>query len=161
MPIPNYQIIMLPLLKFSADQKEHSLHEAIDALSTQFNLTDEERREMLQSGKQTVFQNRVGWARTYMKAACLLEATRRGYFRITQRGLEVIKQNLPAINARYLERFEEFIQFKAIKKEKVNHSKETEAELEKTPEEILESAYQNLRDNLANDILQQIKSLSE
>jgi len=157
MAIPDFQSIMLPLLKFSADKKEHSMREAMEFLSKQFNLTDEERRELLPSGQQAIFDNRVGWARTYMKKALLLESTSRGYFRITQRGLEVTKQNLTAIDVKFLGRFDEFKQFRALKKEGNLH-KETDSDQEKTPEEALESAYQNLRDNLANDLLQQIKS---
>ncbi len=133
------------------------MREAMEFLSKQFNLTDEERRELLPSGQQAIFDNRVGWARTYMKKALLLESTSRGYFRITQRGLEVTKQNLTAIDVKFLCRFDEFKQFRALKKEDNLH-KETDSDQEKTPEESLESAYQNLRDNLANDLLQQIKS---
>jgi restriction system protein len=98
MPIPDYQTIMLPLLGFAADREEHSLRETIEALADQFELTDEERRDLLPSGRQATFDNRVGWARTYMKKAGLLESTRRGYYRITDRGTDVIGQNPPEIN---------------------------------------------------------------
>jgi len=90
MAIPDYQTIMLPLLKFTGDGQEHSLRETIDSLAHEFNLSDEERKELLPSGSQATFDNRVGWARTYMKKAGLLESTRRGYFCITARG----KRNL-------------------------------------------------------------------
>jgi restriction system protein len=93
MTIPDYQTCMLPLLKFASDQKEHSLREAVDQLGSKFELTDEEMREMLPSGQQAVFVNRMGWARTYLKQACLIEPTRRGYFRITDRGLKVLNEN--------------------------------------------------------------------
>ena len=158
MPIPDYQSIMLPLLRFLADQQEHSLREAIDSLADQFKLSEAERRELLPSGQQPVFHNRVGWARTYMKKALLLESTRRGFFRITQRGLQVLKQNLTTIDVRFLDQFDEFRQFRTIKRELSHEREESESEHEKTPEEALESAYQNLRDTLANDLLQQIKS---
>jgi restriction system protein len=65
MAIPDYQTIMLPLLKFASDEKEHSIHEAIKILSDQFNLSNDERKELLPSGQQEIFVNRVGWARTY------------------------------------------------------------------------------------------------
>lgn len=93
MSIPDYQTLMLPLLKLLVDKQEHSLRETIEALAEEFGLTEPERKELLPSGQQPVFDNRVGWARTYMKKAGLLETTRRGYFRITDRGLEVLKQN--------------------------------------------------------------------
>jgi restriction system protein len=158
MPIPDYQSIMLPLLTFLADQQEHSLREAMDSLARQFKLSEAERRELLPSGQQAIFDNRVGWARTYLKKALLLESARRGYFRITQRGLDVLKGNPPAINIRFLDQFDEFRQFRAPKRERMSQKEETESGHEETPEEALESAYQNLRDTLANDLLQQIKS---
>jgi len=157
MAIPDYQTIMLPLLKFAEDLQEHSLWQAIDALANQFNLTDEEQRQLLPSGQQTIFYNRVGWARTYMKKAGLLESTRRGYFRITGRGLEALKQTPSKIDNSYLEQFQEFRDFKALTREKPVEGKEVE-EQEKTPLEVLESAYQNLRNGLTNDLLQQIKA---
>ena len=76
MKIPDYQSIMLPLLKFAGDQEEHSLRQAIDALAQEFQLSDEERKQLLPSGQQEVFNNRVAWARTYMKKAGLLDSTR-------------------------------------------------------------------------------------
>ena len=158
MPIPDYQSIMLPLLTFLADQQEHSLREAMDSLARQFKLSEAERRELLPSGQQAIFDNRVGWARTYLKKALLLESMRRGYFRITQRGLDILKGNPPAINIRFLDQFDEFRQFRAPKRERMSQKEETESGHEETPEEALENAYQNLRDTLANDLLQQIKS---
>jgi len=157
MAIPDYQTIMLPLLKFAGDQKEHSLREAIDALADQFRLTETERKELLPSGQQTVFDNRVGWARTYMKKACLLETPRRGHFRITNRGLKVLKQPPPMINAKFLEQYEEFREFRALRREKRGAKREAQDE-EITPEEALESAYQNIREGLASDLLEQIKA---
>lgn len=71
MAIPNYQSIMFPLLEYSGDDQEHSLRECIEALASHFNLTHEERKQLLPSGKQAIFDNRVGWARTYLKKAGL------------------------------------------------------------------------------------------
>jgi len=149
---------MLPLLKFTRDQQEHSLREAIDNLAEDFNLSDEERRELLSSGQQAVFDNRVGWARTYLKKAGLLETTRRGYCKITERGMHVLKQNPQKINIKYLDQFEEFKQFRMLKKVNQVQQKTPEEEQEQTPKEALESAYQSLRNDLANDLLQQIKA---
>jgi len=158
MAIPDYQTLMLPILKFTGDKREHSSWETIDNLANQFNLTDRERRELLSSGKQAVFNNRVGWARTYMKKAGLIESTRRGYFRITDRGVNVLKQNPPKIDVAFLYKFEEFREFKIFRRERLIRPREIEAESERTPEEALESAYQNLRNELANELLQQIKT---
>ncbi|MCA1958847.1 MAG: winged helix-turn-helix domain-containing protein [Nitrospira sp.] len=81
---------MLPLLQFTADDKEHSLREAIESLSTEFGLTEEEKKELLPSGQQPTFENRVRWARTYLVKSVLLEAPRRGFFRIIQRGRDIL-----------------------------------------------------------------------
>lgn len=156
MAIPDYQSIMLPLLKFLKDEKEHSLREAIDTLADQFHLKAEERRELLPSGNQPIFNNRVGWARTYMKKAGLIESTRRGYMCITDRGLNVLKQKPAKIDLELLGQFEEFIAFRTTRREKPEREREIEREI--TPEEILESAHQALRNDLANDLLQQIKA---
>jgi len=154
MAIPDYQKIMLPLLKLCGDQQEHSLWQAIEQLADQFTLTDEERRELLPSGRQAIFINRVGWASTYIKKAGLLESTRRGYSRITERGLNVLKQNPPKIDVQFLGQFKEFREFRSFRKGKSI----LEREEERTPEEALDSAYQNLKNELANDLLQQIKA---
>jgi restriction system protein len=102
MAIPDYQSIMLPLLRFAADGNEHSLREAIEGLSEKFGLTDTEKNELLPSGQQPRFDNRVAWARSYMSKAALLETTRRGHFRITQRGQEVLSKNPSEINVKFL-----------------------------------------------------------
>jgi restriction system protein len=81
LPIPDYQSIMLPLLKLASDGKEHSIHEAIEHICKEFGVTEEEKKELLPSGQQRVIDNRVGWARTYLKKAGLLESERRSYFR--------------------------------------------------------------------------------
>lgn len=112
MGIPDYETIMQPLLEFTADQKVHSLREAINAMAERFKLTDEERKQLLSSG-QPKLNNRVGWARTYLKKAGLLEPTTRGYFRITHRGLDVLSRNPERIDVEFLEQFPEFLEFKA------------------------------------------------
>ena len=161
MTIPDYQSIMLPLLKFAGDQEEHSLRQAIDSLAQEFQLSDEERKQLLPSGQQEVFNNRVAWARTYMKKAGLLDSTRRGYFRITDRGVSVLAKNPPKINVHFLEQFEEFRHFRSLRHKKEEKEQRQEAEIqETTPGETLETAYQSLRDDLGNDLLQQIKSSS-
>ncbi len=99
MPIPDYQSLMLPLLRLSAitPNKEISTREAVEFLANEFKLSEQESMELLPSGRQSIFDNRVGWATTYLKKAGLLEAPRRGYFKITQRGLDVLKSNPVAV----------------------------------------------------------------
>ena len=158
MSIPVYQEITLPLLQLLGDEQEHSLRQAIDSLTGQFKLTQEEQRELLPSGRQAVFDNRVGWARTYMKKAGLIESTRRGFFRITDRGLGVLEQKPARIDVKFLERFDEFRAFKASRREKPTESREQEPEA--TPEEELANAYEDLKNSLAGELLQQLKATS-
>ena len=93
MAIPTYEQIMLPLLKISGDKQEHSKRQAVEKLAVDFRLTPNDRRVLLPSGREELFANRVGWASTYLKKANLVEMTRWGYFKITDRGIELLKQN--------------------------------------------------------------------
>lgn len=149
---------MLPLLEFTGDKEEHSLREAVDVLAEEFELTEDERKKLLPSGQQEVFKNRVGWARTYLKKAGLLEATRRGYVRITDRGLDVLEHNPDRIDIKFLERYEEFQQFRTAHLEEEAIPGPGPEEV--TPEEALEAAYNQLRDNLSSELLQQVKAVS-
>ncbi|BAY73365.1 restriction endonuclease (plasmid) [Trichormus variabilis NIES-23] len=163
MPIPDYQAIMLPLLKFTTDQKEHSLQETIDALADNFQLTEDERKELLPSGRQPTFNNRVGWARTYLKKAGLVESTKRGYFRITDKGIDTIKTNPVEINAKFLRQFPEFLEFQNYtqqSEESASNGSGTEINTTRTPEEDVELAIQKLTKELASDLLQTIKNSS-
>lgn len=160
MAIPDYQSIMLPLLRFASDEKEHSLRESIEALSNEFCLTDAERKELLPSGQQPTFDNRVAWARTYLTKAALLESARRGYFRITQRGREVLSKKPSEVNVKFLEQFPEFIEFRAKRNEPKEEAQTAEAESLQTPGELLESAYQKLREDLSAELLKTVKECS-
>lgn len=157
--IPDYQTCMLPLLKYAADNKEHKLADAVEDLSNQFGLTAEERKELLPSKTQEVIFNRIGWARTYMKKAGLLEDTRRGVFKITERGQAVLAENLERISTKYLRKFDEFNEFQRKHNEKDSKS-ENDVISEATPEEMLEAGYTKLSENLADDILVNIAKCS-
>lgn len=137
-----------------------SLREAIDSLATEFSLTEAERTEMLPSGQQAIFNNRVGWATTYLKKAGLIESTRRGFFRIPDRGRKVLSDAPNRIDVNFLEQFEEFVQFRSIRKDKSHLEEVGTNEADQTPEESLESAYQKLREGLASEILQITKNCS-
>ena len=163
MPIPDFQTTFLPLLKYAADGQEHSLREATDAVSDEFGLTPEERQELLSSGSQPIILNRVGWAKTYLVKAGLLRISRRGYFEITLRGKEVLAQAPVRIDNRFLSQFPEFVDFHNRKNDKGDESAKlsgTMDVIESTPEEILESAFQRLRNELAENLLQRIKGCS-
>lgn len=159
MPIPDYQSIMLPLLKFAADKEEHALRETIDALGEQFSLSTEERKELLPSGRQSTFDNRVGWARTYLKKAGCLTSTRRGYYRISDRGLALLAEKPDAITAKSLRRFPEFEEFQSESKQSTPAT-DIEDEGASTPEETVEQAVQQLNHSLADELLQTIKECS-
>lgn len=157
--IPDFQSAMLPLLKLAGDQQEHSIRESIDSLAEKFKLNGDERNELLPSGIQRIFDNRVGWARTHLKKAMLIEPTRRGHFRITPRGLEVLKKSPARIDIKFLNQFQEFLDFRTSKKADAKPLTDDD-DAEASPEEELEKACQDLRDSLAAELLQQLKSNS-
>ncbi|OGJ92046.1 MAG: restriction endonuclease [Candidatus Raymondbacteria bacterium RifOxyA12_full_50_37] len=159
MAIPDYQSIMLPLLQFLADKKEHSLRETIEHLELKFELNDDDKKQLLPSGSQPIFENRVGWARTYLKKALLLEPVRRGFFQITERGMNILSKKPEKIDASFLRQFPEFLEFQNVRKEDKEEPVAVETTSE-TPEESIESAYLRLKSNLANEIIQNIKSCS-
>jgi restriction system protein len=142
-----------------SDGKEHALQEILDQLARDFSLTEQDLNRMLPSGKQTTFYNRVVWARVYLSKSGLLEMVRRSHYKITARGTQVLRSNPPRIDMKFLEQFPEYIEFK--EKESVrgkgSGSGDNGLGSEKTPEEILEDAYQEIRDNLAQEILSLVK----
>ena len=165
MAVPDYQSLMLPLLRFAGEKKdETSTGEAIEVLAKEFGLTDEDLKELLPSGIQSTLVNRVGWASTYMKKARLLEATRRGYYRITSRGQELLKKQPKAINVKLLKQYPEFFEFQQLKGTrsggKVSPSEGAPDISKATPSETLETAYENLRDELADELLARLKKSS-
>jgi restriction system protein len=159
MPIPDYQSIMLPLLKYASDKKEHSIRETIEYLANLFKLTEQERKELLPSGQQYVFDNRVGWSRTYLKKAGLLESTKRSFFKITDLGLDVLSKNPQEINVKFLEQFPQFIEFRNLRREK-GEEQQKEEELKQTPQELLEYSYQKIKRELAQELLNLVKQSS-
>ena len=159
MPVPDFQSIMRPLLDFASDGKEHSLAEARQSLSLAFHLTDEEEKLLLPSGRQAMFTNRVAWAKVYLSQAGALETTRRGHFQITDRGRDLLQKVASRVTIKDLERFPEFIEFRAPKEhsESVVHEAEDEGQ---TPEEMLEVAYLKFPNNIASELLARVKGAS-
>lgn len=162
MPIPDYQTIMLPLLKQLADKKEYLFKDIVTILGKQFKLTEQELNELLPSGQSLLFANRVGWARTYLKKAGLLEAPKRGMVNITERGLEVLKTQPNKIDNSLLRQFPEFLEFQNVKKddgETLGSANTPHAE-KQTPEETIDLAYQNIRQSLAQELIDTVRRLS-
>ena len=156
MTIPDFQTIMLPLLQFSSDGEEHSIHEAVESLANHFSLSEEDKSKLLPSGQQPIFYNRVGWARTYLKKARLFDDPRRGYFRITERGKEVLQRNPDRIDMKYLREFPEYIEFRETTRDDTDTSQGDEDLDDLTPEEALEEAYQKIRSDLSDEVLKAV-----
>ncbi|HOI19245.1 MAG TPA: winged helix-turn-helix domain-containing protein [Candidatus Woesearchaeota archaeon] len=160
MAIPDYQTLMLPLLKSISDGQEHKTRDVVTSLSDEFGLTEEERKELLPSGQQPIIDNRIGWARTYMLKAGLLSAPKRGYIKITDNGLEVLKQKTEKIDIKFLEQFPEFIEFRTIKKETSKETTKDEEEVEDvTPDELMEKGYNSINASLAQELLEKLRNV--
>jgi restriction system protein len=132
----------------------------IDILADSFQLSPEDRSELLPSGRQFRFDNRVHWARSYLKQAGLLQNTGRGKFRVTERGLNVLNTNPQYIDQVYLQQFPEFLEFKHRNNKPETAVEEIEPETTQTPEEVLEASYQSLRNKLAQEIIERIMTCS-
>jgi restriction system protein len=160
MSIPDYQSLMSPLLKLTGDGQEHSFPYLVEALAEEYKLTDSEKRELLPSGSQFLFANRVGWARTYMKKAGLLSAPKRGVVQITDRGRQVLKKNPNRVDNKVLRQFSEFLEFQSPKGEDSKRVPESTATEELDPQENIEAGYQRIRKQLSSELLTRIKECS-
>ena len=157
MPIPDYQTLMLPLLKLVKRDGDISLSNATNALADQFNLTDIERKQLLPSGKLTVIKSRVSWANTYLKKAGLLISPQRGIISITERGEGILLEALASINVEFLRQFPEFLEFENTTNQNIQSVPTDRKDLE-TPEEVLEKAYFQIKEQTLSDVLEKIKS---
>lgn len=161
MAIPDYETLMLPVLQYVSDGKEHPLKEITASMAESFKLSAEEREQRIPSGQSTYIQNRTGWAKTYLKKAGLLALPKRGLVQITDRGREVLSKNPERIDGAFLDQFPEFQDFQA----RSSNQQETEPVLapsidRKTPDEMIERSYMALRSQLADELLEQIKGCS-
>jgi restriction system protein len=157
--IPDFQTIMLPLLRFTEDGQEHSIREAIENLAEYFKLTQDEQQELLPSGSQAIFDNRVAWAKSHILKAGLIESPRRSYFKITGRGKEALAKIPPSINMTFLKQYPEYLEFiKPTKEPGTTGIPEPIDHMQATPEEILEDSYLKIRQALAQELLQKIKA---
>jgi len=153
---------MLPLMKLVSDRQEHKYRDLIEKLAIEFQVSDEERKELLASGNQAIFDNRVGWAKTYLKKAGLLDSPKRATFVITELGRQTLAKKPDRIDAKYLRQFPAFLEFQNASR----NDNETEEEIttvainEQTPEESLDKAYQRIRKALASELLNKVVDLS-
>lgn len=159
MAIPDYQSLMLPLLKRTADGADHAVTDLVESLAEEFHLTDAEQRMFLPSGRNFVFDNRIRWAQTYLKKAGLLSAPKRGVVQITQRGLKVLAEHPERVNIKVLSTFPEFRDFRA---KQPGDKAETEGgngeQLD--PQESIEFGYHQIRKQLSTELLARIKGCS-
>ncbi|MHB8119572.1 MAG: restriction endonuclease [Methanothrix sp.] len=160
MTVPDFQSLMLPIMKIAADGQEHINSEVWEALATEFKLTDDDLKERLSSGQST-FKNRIAWARSHLKMGGLTENTGLGTFRITERGQNVLKSNPQRIDVRFLMQFPDYDLNRGRPRQEPLGEPMTDPETEiQTPEEKLESIYQDMRHKLADDLLDRIKTSS-
>ena len=157
MVIPHFETLTTPMLNYASDKQEHSYRDTIEFLANKYNLSEDERKELLPSGRMPIFDNRVGWTLFYLKKAGLLEGTKRGFYRITQEGLEVTAQNPPEIDTKYLKRFPKFQEFMQPKDKE---EEEISSAPSQSPEESFEYGYQRIRQILIEDLLNRVKSNS-
>jgi restriction system protein len=154
--IPKFQEITLPMLKLAADGEVWSLADAREEMAKHFQLTEEELAELLPSGRQARFANRVAWAKVYLERGGLLSSPKRAHFQITERGREVLQDPPNEVSIKFLSQYPEFQEFRS--RSSKNIEGESDDESSDTPEETLESAYLTIRKNLAAEVLERVKS---
>ncbi|MBK7263827.1 MAG: restriction endonuclease [Rubrivivax sp.] len=167
MAVPPFQEFMLPFLQHISDEQEHKIAELFQLLAEHFGMTEGDLKELLPSGRETRFKNRVYWARVYLGQAKVLDSTGRGRFKITDRGLRLLKTNPKRIDIKLLGQYAEFQEFKSrgsgsedsvTAANSVAPAPSTEQPLSaQSPEEQLESTYQLLRQQLAQSLLTNIR----
>lgn len=159
--IPDYQSLMLPVLR-TAEHGEVRIGDVIKTLADVLGLDEAARSALLASGRQTIFANRVHWAKTYLAKAGLVEATRRGHFRITPRGEEVLAAAPDRIDNRFLARFEEFRAFTdrgaSPSTEKADPVAVYTSSPEATPDEIMRAAHRRIETALAEELLDRVRT---
>ncbi len=156
--VPTYEQLMYPLLRMAADRQPHRVRDVASKIAETLALPESLREETLPDGRNRLV-HRLEWARTYLRKAGLLEYPSRGQFLITDRGLVALKENPGGFGNKYLQRFEEFLEFKRAKRERPGETPATEVE-ELDPEEAIEDSYQALRAEIEHDLLSRAKSAS-
>jgi restriction system protein len=160
MAIPDFQSMMLPVLEFHKDGQAHKRIEVIEHIINSFKLTEDEIKALLPSGRQTYLRNRAAWVCSHFRKALLLQQAGKGVTQITQRGMDVLDGNPDRIDLKFLAQFPEHVQFMNKKNEKVFTKPADEDELSKTPEDLVVSGYQSIREELSEELLSSIKECS-
>jgi restriction system protein len=162
MAIPDFQTIMLPLLKRFSDGEPKVTRDLVDSIADDFQLTEDERARLIPSGGQSVIRNRIGWAQSHMTKAGLVERVGWGEYRITDRGRKVLAENPDRIDLKLLSQFPEHREFRKPKNsESVEHNSAYSAgTTDATPQEVIDASYQEIRKALADELLSVVKSSS-
>lgn len=161
MAIPDFQSLMRPVLAAVADGMPLALAALREQIASSFQLSEAELQERLPSGKQTVINNRIGWARTYLNKAGLLSIPSKGMVQITERGLETLRTGPERITVSWLKRYPEFADFHTSRPtETALPSEQVEPAEEATPDEQLAAAHQALMLSLADELLAQVLAAS-
>ncbi len=158
--VPDYQSLMLPVLRAAATG-EQRIGAVAQRLGEELGLSEAARAALLASGRQTIFANRVHWAKTYLAKAGLVEATRRGHFRLTQRGADVLAANPERIDNRFLSQFEEFRQFSDRSAQSTDDGvvPDPADATEQTPDEIMRAAHRRIEAALAEELLDRVRAM--
>ncbi len=159
MAVPGFQEFFLPMLELAGDGKEHSMTNAREQLAERFALTEADCAEMLPSGRQTRFANRIAWTKVHLAKAGLLETPKRGWFTITDRGRSVLNAPPDRLDLAFLMRFQEFREFRGEHGDEPDATEHIAADAANdTPLERLEQAYEQMRSTLAAELLSRLKA---
>lgn len=156
MAVPGYQEFMFPILKFLSDEQVKSKRSIIDAMAVNFKLTEQELNETLPSQTQPTYENRIGWAITYLKKAGLLSSPTRANFQITQEGKKIVDDNITNLNAKYLEKYESFLEFQKLTHKQNNKTNEINTQDNAAPLENIINNYEILKKKVCDDLLNKI-----
>lgn len=165
MAVPDFQTLMLPVLRLFADGRERSLRDAADPIAREFQLSQDDLAATLPSGRQTRFRNRVAWAHNYLKQSGLLESPRRGIYRITDRGRSVLSSDVGRIDINFLSQYPEFLEFRSRGGASDNDSGQgatiaAPAQTDLTPDELVRAGYDRLHESLRAQLLERVKQAS-
>jgi len=161
MAIPDFQTVMRPVLAAVAEGSSLTLNQLREHVTEAFQLTEAERQEMLPSGRQTIINNRIGWARTYLNKAGLLSIPAKGLVQITERGREALLNGPERITVSWLKRYPEFAEFHSARPTQADvPMAQAEPEDATTPDEQLNQAHQELMQSLADELLTQVRAAS-
>ena len=164
--IPKFDEIMYPLLKLISNEEEWGIDKVMKSLKDyfqqdpHFSMTDDEINQFLPSGKQPIFENRVGWAKTYLKKALLIESPRRGVIKITQRGLDLLQQHVDKIDVNLLLQYQEFRKFRNRENQNRGFEQNQDENINLSPDEMLQNAYEQINNKLKGEIIDKFKNIT-